>query len=297
MEESDGVGRGLVTVGIVVLVGLVGLLAFLAGRDDPGDAVRRSDERFPETSTTAEVTATPTTDITDTTALGAPTTTAAATTPSTAAATTTTSVAPTAAIGAVVPSVVAFESLATPGDAQAQIDQLLVAGRHDVAVPGPVLTVCAIVPLDAPLQAGGRWERDGQEIATTAVAPRVPPGFGECLSDTGDELPEGSYQFIASDSDDNESAAGGIVIGADRIEQQFVNNGSERLCALRIAPESSSYFEVYLYEATPIAPGASVTLPVADVDQDVEAVACGDGEVVANFDFRPRADEAQDLVP
>ena len=55
MEDSGGAsaaGRGLVTVSVLVLIGLVGLLAFLAGRDDPGDAVRRSGERFPATSTT-----------------------------------------------------------------------------------------------------------------------------------------------------------------------------------------------------------------------------------------------------
>ena len=52
-RKPTGVGRaGSVTVGVVVLIALVGLLAFLAGRDDPGDAVRRADERFPETSTT-----------------------------------------------------------------------------------------------------------------------------------------------------------------------------------------------------------------------------------------------------
>jgi hypothetical protein len=295
VEETDGVGRGLVTVGVVVLIGLIGLLAFLAGRDDPGDAVRRSDERFPETSATAAPIATAESTVVTTST--ADTTTSTAATAATTA-TTTTSVVPTASIGAVVPSVAAFEQLlATPADAQAQIDQLLVAGRHDVAVPGPVRTVCAIVPLDSPLQAGGRWERDGQEVATSAATARVPPGFGDCLSDAGEVLPNGSYQFIATDGDGTESAAGGLVIGAERVEQRFVNDGDERLCALRIAPESSGYFEVYLYETAPIAPGASVTLPVADVDQDLEVVACGTGEVVASFDFQPRADEAQDLVP
>ena len=40
-----------------------------------------------------------------------------------------------------------------------------------------------------------------------------------------------------------------------------------------------------------------MTLPVAEVDQDVEAVACGSGEIVAGFDFEPEADEVQPLVP
>ena len=218
--------------------------------------------------------------------------------PATTTSVTTTTVAPTASIGALVPNVAAFEQLPpTPAEAQVQIDQLLAGGRHDVAAPGPVVALCAAVPLDAAVQAGTRWERDGQEIATSVALGRVPPGFGECFNDAGEPLPDGSYQFIAIDTEGNESAAGGIVVGARRIEQRFTNNGEDPLCAVRIAPESSRYFEVYLYDATPIAPGSSVTLPVADVDQDVEAVACGSGEIVASFDFAPQAGEVLDLVP
>jgi hypothetical protein len=210
----------------------------------------------------------------------------------------TTTTTPTASVGELVPNLAAFEQLPpTPADVQAQIDQLLAGGRHDIAAPGSVVAVCAAVPLDAPVQAGARWERDGEEVATSVALGRVPPGFGECFNDGGEPLPDGSYQFVAIDTDGNESAAGGIVVGAERVDQRFTNNGDEPLCAVRIAPESSRYFEVYLYDANPIAPGASVTLPVADVDQDVEAVACGSGEVVAAFDFAPQADETLDLRP
>ena len=296
MEETDGVGRGLITVGIVVLIGLVGLLAYLAGRNDPGDALRRSEERFPETSTTEPAPATTATSVpattTPTTATGS---TPAAVAPTTGV--TTTTVAP-AAIGALVPNVAAFEQLPpTPAETQVQIDQLLAGGRHDVAAPGPVVALCAVIPLDAAVQAGTRWERDGEEVASSVALGRVPPGFGECFDDAGEPLPDGSYQFIAVDTEGNESAAGGIVVGARRIEQRFTNNGEDPLCAVRIAPESSRYFEIYLYDATPIAPGSTITLPVADVEQDVEAVACGSGEVVASFDIEPQADEVLDLVP
>ena len=78
----------------------------------------------------------------------------------------------------------------------------------------------------------------------------------------------------------------------ERIDQRFANNGSDPLCAVRIAPQDSTYFEVYLYDATPITPGSLVTLPVAEVDQDVEAVACGSGEIVAGFDFEPEAERS-----
>ena len=65
---------------------------------------------------------------------------------------------------------------------------------------------------------------------------------------------------------------------------------------MRIAPSTSRYFEVYVFTAAPITPGATITLAVADVDQDVETVACDD-EVLASFSFRPAAGTVQSLVP
>ena len=146
------------------------------------------------------------------------------------------------------------EHLATPELAQAQIDQLLASGRHDVAVAGPVRSLCAVIGLDAPLALSGRWELDGLRVASTVLERRAPPGFGDCLSDDGDPLADGSYQYIASDADGDESAAGGLVVGAARVDQRFTNNGDEPVCAVRIAPTSSRYFEVYVYDTQPIAP-------------------------------------------
>ena len=51
-----------------------------------------------------------------------------------------------------------------------------------------------------------------------------------------------------------------------------------------------------MFTADPIAPGATVTLPVADVEQDVETVGCDDEEL-ASFSFRPAADTVQSLAP
>ena len=110
-------------------------------------------------------------------------------------------------------------------------------------------------------------------------------------------LVAGSYQYVAIDSEGHESAAGGIVIGAPRIDQPFTNNGDEPVCRVRIAPSVSRYFEVYVYSAQPITRGAQVTIPVAAVRQDVETVGCqpGTDDVLAKFSFDPNPVNVQSL--
>ena len=68
--------------------------------------------------------------------------------------------------------------------------------------------------MDRPLAVRGRWEPTVVVIESTDLERRDAPGFGECLTDDGEPLEDGSYQYIAADSNDEESAAGGIVVGA-----------------------------------------------------------------------------------
>jgi hypothetical protein len=142
----------------------------------------------------------------------------------------------------------------------------------------------------------GRWELDGRRIESTDLERRDAPGFGECLTDDGAALEDGSYQYIGADSEGNESAAGGIVVGADRLDQQFRNDGEQDVCAVRIAPSTSRYFEAYVFDG-PVTSKSEVTLPVADVRQDVETTACDDAAVVASFDFDPDPESVQALDP
>lgn len=335
-------GRGFVIAGILGLVAIVGLVAWMARPDDGLAELDRQEERFPTPTTlpppttpppattvaptvlaTVPATGPPTAVPGTTASVVAPPSTPAptappTTAPPTTAATATTTVAglpgdptPSAApdptiplppddpeyIARLVPSLAGYtEYLSTPELAKAQIDQLLATGRHDVAVPGPVTSICAAVPMDRPLAVRGRWERDGRRIASTDLERREAPGFGECLTNDGEPLEEAAYQYIAADSDDNESAAGGIVLGAERIDQQFVNDGKAEVCAIRIAPRVTRYFEVYVYEAAPIERGAGVSLPVAAIEQDVETVGCDD-EVLTSFSFDPDAGSVQSLAP
>ena len=67
-----------------------------------------------------------------------------------------------------------------------------------------------------------------------------------------------------------------------------------------VAPTVSRYFEVYVYTASPIAPGGSVTVPIADVGQDVETVGCRAGDddgAIATFSFDPSPGVPQPLKP
>jgi len=330
--------RGFVIVAVLALVVIAAIIAWSIGRRDAGDAIARDEERFPSPTTLAPPTTVPApttvevvvssvlpTTVPPTPPPTVPTTppptappTAAPTTatPTTATPTTiagvppatlpggvgTTTLPPTDpdVIGHLVPNLAAYpQFLTTPEQAKVEIDQLLATGRHDVAVPGPVATICAAVRMDVPLAVNSRWERDGRRIASSDLGRRDAPGFGDCLGNDGDPLENGSYQFVALDSEGHESAAGGIVIGAARLDQAFTNNTHAPICAIRVAPSVSRYFEVYVYDAAPIASGASVTVPVADVGQDVESVGCGSGDkdVVATFTFDPQPGVPQSLKP
>lgn len=327
--------RGLLIAAVLALVVVVGALAWSARPDDGLAVVDRQEERFPTPTTLAPPPATdgaapvssgaalpstvaptnvPVVETAPPTVAPTPPPTPAPTPPPTAAPTTSPTPGSTpgsapavqpedpaapedpAYIAQVVPNLAAFaEPLSTPELAKARIDELLTSGRHDVAALSPVASICAAVRMDRPLAARGRWERDGRRIASTNIERRDAPGFGECLADDGEQLDDGSYQYVATDSNGNESAAGGIVIGAARLDQRFRNDGADAVCTVRIAPSVSRYFEVYVFTAQPVQPGAGITLPVADVDQDVEAVGC-DGDELASFSFEPAADVVLSLA-
>jgi hypothetical protein len=335
---SDGPDRrGLVIVTVLAVVVIAGIVAWSIGRRDASDAIARDEERFPSPTTlAAPTTATlastvPASPVTvpetppqtapppppTTPAPTLPPTTPAPTAPPTVATTiagvpaatlppgvgTTTLPPPTDPdiIGQLVPNLAAYtQFLTTPEQAKVEIDQLLASGRHDVAMPGPAATICAAVRMDQPLAVNSRWERDGRRIASSDLGRRDAPGFGECLGNDGEPLEDGSYQYVAIDSEGHESAAGGIVVGATRLDQVFTNSTNVPVCAIRVAPSVSRYFEVYVYAASPIVRGGSVTLPVADVGQDVETVGCKGGEtddVLARFSFDPQPGVAQPLKP
>ena len=203
-------------------------------------------------------------------------------------------------IGSIVPDIAASRRfLATPQQVQTTVDQLLASGgRHDVALPGTVATLCATVELAGPIEVSGRWERDGEEISETGLVLRNAPGFGDCIDNDGEPLEPGSYQFVATDADGTDSAVANFVVDAVRIDQQFVNNGEDPVCAIFVAPTAAGFFEDYVF-ASPLPPGAAVVIPIADVRQDVQVTVCPGSEPREDFDFDfdPTPGEPQPLIP
>jgi hypothetical protein len=319
--------RRLVVIGgVLAAVGVIAAISYTIGGGDLTSSPPDGDDlgiTLPEASTSAPpvpTSAAPTTVATTvprtTTAPAAVTTTVAPTTvaPTTVATTpdrpgspTTVATGGGVSIESIVPDLAASRRyLATPDQRQALIDRLLQrGGRHDVALPGDVSTLCATVTLSGPIELSGRWERDGDKFAETGIVLRTAPGFGDCIDNDGDPLEPGSYQYIATDVDGTDSAVGNFVVGAARIDQQFVNNGADDVCAILVAPSTSDFFEDYVF-STPLQPGASVIIPIADVSQDVEVWGCAeatddDDEATpptrSDFDFDPTPGEPQPLNP
>jgi hypothetical protein len=209
-------------------------------------------------------------------------------------------------IESIVPDLAASRRyLATPGQVQSLIDRLIArGGRHDVALSGNVPTLCATVVLSGPIELSGRWERDGDEIDETSIVLRPAPGFGDCIDNDGQPLEPGAYQYIATDEDGTDSAVGTFVVGAARLDQQFVNNGEEDVCAVLVAPSTTDFYEDFVF-SSPMRPGSSVIIPIADVSQDVEVWGCAGAAddddnttpTRSDFDFDPTPGEPQLLDP
>lgn len=203
---------------------------------------------------------------------------------------------PSGPLGGLVPVLTASPTMLAAADEAAQLSRLLSAGQTSVAAPSPALALCAAVTLTEPLEVLGRWERNGQEVASTDLSTVGAPGFGDCVNDGGAELPDGTYQFLVVDPDGNESAASTLVLGEPALVQPFVNDGETAICLVRLAPRAAGYFEAYDFTTTPIGPGATINLALADVRQALQAVACGpDGQVVVDTDFVPDPSDPQPL--
>ncbi len=285
-ESPNGDHRVLIVVAVLVLLGLVGVGAAMVGGGDLDERVERAAGRFPAASTVPDTTTPPGTAAVVTTVPPltiAPVTAA----PTTVPATTTTTIPPTGVLR-IVPSIAALpDALVAPAGTQAEIATLLAAPRHDVASTEAVRMLCAVAPLDEPLRVGARWERNGQRVDDIELSDQAPPGYGHCLDNDGDTLVDGAYQFVVVDAAGRESAAATFVVGAALIDQRFVNDGDEDVCTVLVAPTQTRYFEAYVFEADPIGPGAIVTLPLADVRQDVRTLSCNPQEILGEFDFDP----------
>ena len=157
-------------------------------------------------------------------------------------------------------------------------------------------TLCAIVPVAAPVVAEGRWERNGEPISSTGAQQRDPPGYGECLpNDDGEPFRDGVYQYLAVGSTGATSAAATIVIGHPAVVVWLLNNGDEPICLVHLSPEPADYYEAISTDG-PLQPGEAVEVSVADVDHDVRVFGCPPDDVVGTTQLSPEPGSYTDLT-
>jgi len=226
----------------------------------------------------------------------APTTTAAPAT--TVAATTTTppSLPPPAdeasdPVGALVPSIVAVEdTLTAVAERQPIVAAALTDGTNAVAVPTPPGTLCAVVPVTAPLMASGRWERDGDTVADSALIRRDPPGYGDCITAANvGEFDDGVYQYIAVGESGATSAVATLVVGVPSVVVWLLNDGDEPVCLVQASPSDADFYEGFTDVDGNLAPGEALAIRVAAVDHDVRLYRCPPDDVAGTLDLVPQA--------
>ncbi len=187
-----------------------------------------------------------------------------------------------------VPNVfVATEVLLEEADRQPLIDAALAEGDNTVAVEAEPGTLCAIVPVPAPLMAEGRWERNGEPIGSSVEQRRDSPGFSECITnDDGEAFREGVYQFVAVGPTGATSAAASVVVGVEAVDVWLVNNGDEPVCLVLMSPSRADYYESHDTES-PLLPGEAISISAAAVEHDVRVFACPPDEAIRTFRLTP----------
>lgn len=185
-------------------------------------------------------------------------------------------------IVAVVPAV-----LTGNADREAAIGAVLANGATTVAVLTEPGTLCAVVPLQVPVMAEFRWERNGEPIGTGAEQRRDPPGFGECITrPNGEAFDEGTYQYVAIGPTGATSAAASVVVGVEPVDTWFVNNGDEPVCLVLLSPTRADYYEGHDTD-TPLLPGEAMSISAAAVEHDVRVFGCQPNESLRTFTMTP----------
>jgi hypothetical protein len=195
-----------------------------------------------------------------------------------------------------VPRIASIPAVLTDAGARRDaIDRALADPNTAVAVEDGPGTLCAVVPVAAPLMADGRWERDGEPIASTGSVRRDPPGFGDCLpNDDGEPFPDGVYQYVAVGATGARSAAATVVIGVGSVAVWLLNNGEEPVCMVHASPTQADFYEAFGI-SSPLQPGEALAIRVADVDQDVRVFGCPPDDVLRTLRISPEPQTYVDL--
>jgi hypothetical protein len=199
-------------------------------------------------------------------------------------------------VRALVPSIVAVEDeLATVEERQPVVAAALTEASNAIAVEAPTRTLCAVVPVAAPLMAAGRWERGGETLATADLTRRDPPGYGDCVStDESGGFEDGVYQYVAIGETGANSAVATVVLGVPAVAVWLLNNGDEPVCLVQTSPYDADFYESHQADSELLA-GEAVALRLADVAHDVRVFGCPPDDVERSFDLEPQAGVYVDL--
>ena len=196
----------------------------------------------------------------------------------------------------VVPRITAIaEVLNTDEDRREAIALALADTSTAIAVEDGPGTICAVVPVTAPLMAEGRWERNGEPIASSGEQRRDPPGYGDCIpNDDGEPFRDGVYQYVAVGPTGATSAAATVVVGSSSVVVWFLNSGDEPICLVHVSPEAADFYEALATDG-PIQPGEAIAVEVADIDQDVRLFGCPPDSVLRTFRISPEPQTYVDM--
>ena len=199
-------------------------------------------------------------------------------------------------VGLLVPSIVAVEEqLDTVAERQPVVAAALTEATNSVAVVPPVRTLCAVVPVAAPLMSGGRWERDGEPLESAELTRRDPPGYGDCIStDETGGFDEGVYQYVAVGDTGALSAAVTLVIGVPSVAVWLLNNGDSAVCLVQASPPEADFYEAFQADSE-LLPGEALAIRVAAVEQQLRVFGCSGDDVTRSFEFEPEQGVYVDL--
>lgn len=189
-----------------------------------------------------------------------------------------------------VPRIAAVTAVLEEGpDRVDAINQALDDASTTIAVEDGPGTLCAVVPVTAPLMAGGRWERNGEPIASGPGVRRDPPGFGDCLAnEDGEPFPDGVYQYVAIGATGARSAAATVVVGVATVDVWLLNNGDTPVCMVQMSPTQADFYEAFS-ASSPLAPGEAIAIRVADVDHDIRVFGCPPDDALTSDRISPES--------
>jgi hypothetical protein len=199
-------------------------------------------------------------------------------------------------VRALVPTIVAVEDeLTTVAERQPVVAAALTEASNAVAVETPTRTLCAVVPVAAPLMAAGRWERDGESLATADLTRRDPPGYGDCVAtDESGGFEDGVYQYVAIGETGSNSAVATVVLGAATVAVWLLNNGDQPVCLVQTSPHDADFYESHQSDSELLV-GEALAVRLADVAHDVRVFGCPPDDVERSFDLEPEPGVYVDL--